>query len=119
MFKFIAAAAVLGASLTVTAAPAHADPGCILQPWGFLGGQQRILCDDPVRGDGSWMRHRVVAVPAHNVPYNCFSSGGYYGYYGGYTSCSGGYFQPYTERDNEWYLVTPDTVLPDEPGHIG
>jgi hypothetical protein len=38
-----------------------------------------------------------------------------------YVSCtsSGGYYAPYAETDNEVYPVTADTVLPDEPGHLG
>lgn len=98
--------------------PAHADPippNCVVQPWGFLGSQQRGLCDGPVRPDGSWMRHRIIATPAHQVPMTTSCYGTYY------VSCRsyGGYFQPYTESDNETYPVTPDTVLPDEPGHLG
>lgn len=98
-------------------APAHADPaGCIIQPWGFLGSQQRGICDGPVQRDGSWQRHRIVAVPAHQASTYTSCSGG-----GGYTLfCTGwgGGFVPYTELDNERYRVTPDTVLPDEPGHL-
>jgi hypothetical protein len=98
---------------------AHADPAaCIIQPWGFLGSQQRGLCDGPIRADGSWVRHRVIAQAAHYVPVtgttNCFGTS--------FISCSsyssGGYFAPYREFDNEFYVVTPETVLQDEPGHI-
>lgn len=123
--KLIVAALAVGAGLSVPlmAAPAAQanpiPPQCQLVPWGFLGGQQRAICDGPIRKDGSWERARVISVPAHQVPVtstlNCFGTG--------YTVCNGnqygGYFQPYTELSSEVYIVTPDTVLPDEPGHLG
>lgn len=98
--------------------PAHADPlpqGCIRQPWGFLGSQVRAICDGPIRSDGSWVRGRIIATPAHYVPLSCYTSGGSYS---SFTNCYGGYHVDYSEQDHEVYIVTPDTVLPDEPGHI-
>lgn len=84
---------------------------CKTDLWGFLASQRRELCDGQLHPDGSWLRQRVIYVPAHQVPFNC-----YYGRYS--SSCSGGYFQPYAEVARETYPVTPDTVLPDEPGHL-
>lgn len=121
MIKTLTAAlAALAAAGALAAPPAHADPyGCVIQPWGFLGSQQRGICDNPMRADGSWMRHRIIAFSAAQIPLTC--SGNTYG--GGswantMTTCSGGYYRPYTETDNEWYSVTADTVLPDEPGYL-
>jgi hypothetical protein len=96
---------------------AHAEPlaGCETVPWGFLGSQQRSICDSTLHRDGSWTRARVIGVPAHYVPFNCFTS---YSRYSSNSSCSGGYFQPYVEVSSDVYPVTPDTVLPDEPGHL-
>lgn len=114
----LAVCALAGATIAAPAASAD-PPGCQVVLWGFLGSQRRAICDEPVRADGSWIRHRLIAVPAHYVPMMCFTSGGgSWSYSSSYTSCSGGYYQPYTEVDNEVYLVTPDTVLPDEPGHL-
>jgi hypothetical protein len=105
-------AAVAAASAMVFAPPASAKPGCESVPWGFLGGQTRTLCDGPMLADGSWMRARVVWVPAHQVPFTCT--------YGSYSSsCSGGYFVDESVVSVEKYPVRPETVLPDEPGYLG
>jgi hypothetical protein len=108
-----AAAAVAAAASTVLLAPvAGAAPaGCESVPWGFLGSQTRTLCDGPMLGDGSWMRARVVWVPAHQVPFTCS-----YGRYS--SSCSGGYFVDDRIVSQERYPVRPETVLPDEPGYL-
>ena len=104
-------ALIIGA--TPTAIPdAHADTGCETIPWGFLASQRRTICDGPMHADGSWSRGRVISVPAHEVPFTC--------YYGTYmSSCSGGYFVDETIISKDAYPVTPDTVLPDEPGYLG
>lgn len=81
--------------------------GCQTVPWGFLGSQRRTLCDTPVRADGSWLRERTIWWPERWVPVSC-----------GRYSCSGGYWQD-AGGNRETYPVTPDTVLPDEPGHLG
>lgn len=116
-----AAGVLLGTGAGWLAAPAHADPGypqCQTVPWGFLGGQNRTICDGPVRADGSWTRGRIIWVRAHYVPMSgstsCFGTS----YISCNTSTWGGYYQPYLETDNESYPVTADTVLPDEPGHL-
>jgi hypothetical protein len=57
-----------------------------------------------------------VWTPAHTTPIRTSCSGGRY-----YSSCTtyGGDFVPFTINDQQTYPVTPDTVLPDEPGHLG
>ena len=91
-------------------------PNCQQQRWGFFGSQLRQICDGPIRPDGSWMRHRVVGVPEHYVyPHTSCSSGSYSSYC---TFYPGGWVDE-VDTDDETYLVTPDTVLPDEPGHLG
>ncbi|AJD82297.1 hypothetical protein PBI_KESHU_77 [Mycobacterium phage Keshu] len=110
-FGAVAAAAVLHAP------QAHADeyePGCKVDLWGFLASSRRAICDGPIRPDGSWERAREFFVPAHRVPLRTTCSGTYS------VTCttSGGYFQERTSDGVETYVVTPDTVLPDEPGHL-
>lgn len=89
---------------------AHADPlppNCLASPWGFLGlTQVRILCDGPVYPDGSWLRHRVIGTPAHQVPITTSCYGTYY------VTCttSGGYWQPTVIVDDEIYSVTFDSI---------
>jgi hypothetical protein len=62
------------------------------------------------------MRHRVEGYPAHYQNPSSSCSGGAY-----YSNCTFDPGGPVAERDtdDEWYPVTPDTVLPDEPGHLG
>lgn len=114
----VAAGALIGSGIAY-AGHAHADTAspvaCHTDNWGLLGSQRRTLCDSAIRPDGSWMRGRVIWTPAHQVPLTCFSSGGNYI---SSTNCSGGYFAPESVQDNETYPVRPNTVLPDEPGHI-
>ncbi len=106
------AAALVAGSLAV-AAPAHADDSnCVDQYW-LLGlrGTTRIICDGPIREDGSWVRARGFFADERYVPVSC-----YWGTYSG--SCTGGYWLPEVDI-RETYVVTPTTVLSDEPGHIG
>lgn len=74
---------------------------------GFGAWSERTLCDGPIRPDGSWMRARQFWDPGYQVPITC-----------GGPACFGGYWQPEKRGQIETYPVTPDTVLPDEPGHI-
>lgn len=118
MKPLLALAAMTAALLS--AAPAHAEPdpdlgpNCDTVPWGFLGSQRRTVCDGPLRPDGSWERKRSIWTPAHQVPSttDCYGSS--------YISCTtyGGYFVDMKINDQDTYPVTPDTVLPDEPGHL-
>lgn len=106
-----AAAATLAFTGIAWAADAQADPGCETVLWGFFGSQRRTLCDGPILGNGGWERARVVWVPAHQVPFRCT-----YSRYS--SSCSGGYFVDESIVSAEKYIVLPENVLPDEPGHL-
>lgn len=94
----------------------HADPGCEQIPWGLFGSQQRLICDGPIRPDGSWQRYRTIGVPAHyrNATSSCY--GGSYS-----SSCTfypAGWVEQVTIEDTN-YVVFPDNVLANEPGHLG
>ena len=93
------------------ASPGHAN--CTTDPWGFLGSQRRTLCDGPIASDGSWSRERTIWAPAHYTSRICSSLGSDL-----YSSCYGGYFVDERLISDETYPVRPDTVLPDEPGHL-
>ena len=112
-----AIAVLLAVGLAYAAGSAKADsPGCVTDRgiWLFHG-TARTLCDGPVLPDGSWHRWREFWTPAHQVPMSCYTSGSrYYAT----TNCTGGYWQERTSNGVEDYPVFPDTVLPDEPGHI-
>jgi hypothetical protein len=95
----------------------HAGPTCKTEPFGFLGSQRRTLCDGPISSDGSWSRERTIWVPAHYSTPICTSSGGSFSY-SSYANCYGGYMVNERLVSNETYPVRPDTVLPDEPGHL-
>lgn len=102
------------------ASPAHANPvppNCEKHPWGFLGlTKVRFICDDPIQPDGSWMRTRIIGMPAHyqNASSSCSGSA----YYSNCTYYPGGWVEAQID-DNETYSVRADTVLADEPGHLG
>ena len=124
------AGAVLAAAITATgvglAATSQADAGepnfgtpptanCKTDPWGFLGSQRRTLCDGPISADGSWTRQRTIWAPPHFTSTFCSSFGSGHSS----TSCSGGYYVDQRLISSDTYPVQPDTVLPDEPGHLG
>lgn len=97
---------------------AHATPippNCESRPWGLFGSQTRQICDGPIQGDGSWMRERIIGVPAHyvNASSSCSSST----YSSNCTFYPAGWVDDRISAD-ETYPVTVDTVLPDEPGHL-
>jgi hypothetical protein len=98
---------------------ARTGVGCQTEPFGFLGQQRRTLCDTPIASDGSWSRQRTIWAPAHYTTQSCISSPSSSSYSSSYTSCSGGYFTPERLISDETYPVRPETVLPDEPGHLG
>jgi len=110
--------ALLAGALAIGLAAVHppvanADPsmGCESIHWGFLGSQLRTICDGPRQADGSWMRYRVIWVPAHHVPYST--------YCGTYScSSSGGYDVGDSIVAKENYIVFDSNVLPDEPGWL-
>lgn len=113
----VSIAALLTVFSSVTATPtASATPGCESIRWGFLGMQTRQICDGPIRPDGSWMRERIIGVPAHYVNPSSSCSGGRY--YSNCTYYAGGWVDDQIQS-HEVYVVTPDSVLPDEPGHLG
>jgi hypothetical protein len=89
-------------------ANADVQPGCQNDRWGFLGTQTRSICDGPKEADGSWVRYRMVWIPAHRVPLSTSC-----GSYSCYTS--GGYWQDEQVFEKVKYPVTPDTVVPGEP----
>ena len=102
-------------SPVASASPVPDHSNCDVVPWGFLGSQRRVLCDGPMQENG-WVRRRLEFVPEHYAPAttNCYSStfNSYcYSYPGGWIDTK--------ITDDETYWVSPDTVLPDEPGHLG
>lgn len=97
--------------------PAHVAANCHTDPWGFLGSQRRTLCDGQVSSDGSWTRQRTIWSPPHFSSYSCATSGGASTF--SYNRCSGGYFIDERLISADTYPVRPETVLPDEPAHIG
>jgi hypothetical protein len=115
----VAASALITAAVGFFASPAHADPpmgpGCQTDPFGPMGSQRRTLCDGPILPDGSWSRERTIWAPARYQPGNCLGSSSS----PSRTNCSPGYPIPEHVVSDETYPVRPDTVLPDEPGHLG
>lgn len=108
-------AAAVGTALLL-APPAGALPaGCVSQPWGFLGSQTRQICDGPLAADGSWLRRRIIGVPEHyrNATSQCSN----YTYSSSCTFYPAGWVSEVIVEDNT-YPVTPETVLPNEPGWI-
>lgn len=99
---------------TPTALGQPLPPGCVQQPWWYGSAGRmttRTICDGPIQADGSWRRGREFYAPDYVAP--------------GYSSCYayGCTFYPprYVPVFDavESYIVTPATVLPDEPGHVG
>jgi len=104
------AVGLVALSMTALVNPAVAqayEPGCVQQYWLYvLRGTTRTICDGPIQPDGSWTRARGFYASERYVPMSCSRY-----------SCTGGYWlQEFDKRDT--YIVTPTTVLPDEPGHI-
>lgn len=101
---------ILGMAVGVQVARADYE-NCVHQPWyrgEILRWTQRYLCDGPIYADGSWLRARNFYSPEYYVPFTCSRY-----------SCYGGYWVGEYDSGIETYVVTPDTILPDEPGHIG
>lgn len=107
-------AILAGTTLGTGIARADDLSGCQDDFWFTFGSTRRVLCDGVTRPDGSWLRAREFYTPAHQVPLRTSCYGSYY------VSCTttGGYYQERTSTGVETYIVTPDTVLPDEPGHL-
>jgi hypothetical protein len=118
MIRNLLISGVLAAAAISLAPSANASPipqGCEAIPWGFLGTQTRQICDGPIQADGSWLRHRMIGVPAHYRNPSSSCSGG--AYYSNCTYYPGGWVGDQISED-QTYPVTADTVLPDEPGHL-
>lgn len=111
----IVASAITAATLIVAPPASALPPGCISQPWGFLGSQTRQICDGPLAADGSWMRHRVIGRPKYyrNATTQCSTDR--------YSSTCTYYPAGWVDQviaEDDIYPVTPETVLPNEPGWI-
>jgi hypothetical protein len=81
-------------------------------------GSVPCVCDGPISSDGSWSREGTIWVPALYSTPTCTSSGGSFSY-SSYANCYGGYMVNERLVSNETYPARPDTVLADEPGHLG
>ncbi|WP_111510390.1 CDGP domain-containing protein [Mycobacterium kyogaense] len=103
----------------IVAPPADAQPGCFTDTVrrGIFGLQSltRTMCDGPVLPDGSWTRHRVIGIPAHYQ--NAHSSCSHSTYSSNCTYYEAGWVAE-DVFEEDVYPVRPETVLPDEPGHI-
>lgn len=105
-------AVVVLAGLTAPVAAATPD-NCVEQFWRYgLRSATRIICDGPITADGSWTRGRAFTAPGYVAD--------------GYSVCYSEVFCTYTPAREvaaldvrDYYRVTPSTVLPDEPGHVG
>ena len=101
---------VLMLAALFSAPSASAEPHCIQEFWlygGLFGrGTTRTICDGPIQPDGSWRRARNFYDSERYIPAYCSRY-----------SCRGGYWLNVFDK-TDIYWVTPDTVLPDEPGHI-
>jgi hypothetical protein len=106
-----------GAPMPDLAGVVHAGPACKTEPFGFLGSQRRTLCDGPIAKDGSWSRERTIWVPAHYSTPICTSRSSSSAY-SSMRDCFGGFMVNEKLISNETYPVRPETVLPDEPGHL-
>jgi hypothetical protein len=108
-------AAISVATIHAPAAKADVASNCETRDWGFLGYKTRAICDGPIRPDGSWMRERVIGIPAHyqNASSDCSSSE----YSSHCTYYPAGWVDAKISSDDT-YPVTAGTVLPDEPGHM-
>lgn len=107
---------LIPAGLAAAPEAGAAPRGCEEILWGFLGSQRRLICDGPIRADGSWERYRIIGIPAHyrNPRMSCSS--------GSYTSNCTFYPGGWVEQQNieeTSYIVFPHNVLPNEPGHLG
>jgi len=106
------AAAFIAAGCTAPVAGATPE-NCTEQFWRYgLRAATRIICDSPITADGSWTRGRAFTAPGYVAD--------------GISVCYSAVFCTFTPAREvaaldvrEYYRVTPETVLPNEPGHIG
>lgn len=117
MLRIVTVAAA-AAALLLGAAPASAepldDPSCERVPILGLDPHIRIICDSEIHPDGHWIRGRKLRW-LDSTRSSC--GGQYY---------QGGQCPPWMSNDVvpgrevvETYIVTPDTIPPGEPGHLG
>jgi hypothetical protein len=97
--------------------------GCEEIVWGTFNNQQRQICDGPLAADGSWMRHRVIGIPAgyRQSTSQCYGGGIVSGFSVGWQNCvntPGGLYAQVT-LSNDTYRVYPDAVPFGEPGYLG
>ena len=118
MRRGVAALVTAGAVAAGLVSPAAASaaplpPNCTSQFWMVgLRAATRYICDGSAGSDGSWMRTRAFYAPAYVAD--------------GYAVCYSSAFCTLTPAKSvpvmdvrESYRVTPETVLPDEPGYMG
>lgn len=114
---------VLAVKYTPTAGASPDDisviqgPNCQTLKWGLY--QQRTVCDTPMQPDGSWRRKRTVWQQAGSRPAQCRWMDRPYSYAGSRWECTEATSWPIRIDAQETYIVTAETVLPDEPGHLG
>lgn len=120
------AVAALGTGLILSglggAPSAQALPyGCQEVAWGAFQNQIRQICDGPLAADGSWVRHRVIGIPAgyRQASSQCYG-GVLYGTLTTFGNCSttpGGLYAQATLA-NDTYRVYPGAVPAGEPGYL-
>jgi hypothetical protein len=122
MTKTGVAALLLAFGAVIGAPPGHADPGygfpanCDTVPIGFFKAKLRTVCDTPIRPDGSWGRKRVFWIPAHHVDAQSDCSSSSYSSHCSYTEAHD--VDDTVVGGPDDYVVFPDNVLADEPGHL-
>jgi hypothetical protein len=120
MIRIMIASSCLTVGVSALAAPiAHADqfgPNCDTVPIGFFKAKLRTVCDTPIRPDGSWSRKRIFWIPAHHVDAQSDCSSSTYSSHCTYTEAHD-VDDTIVDGPDE-YVVFPDNVLPDEPGHL-
>jgi hypothetical protein len=112
----LSAIAVIGVTAAPPAAADQFGPNCQTDAIGIFKAKQRTVCDTPIRPDGSWGRTRTFWIPAHHVDAQSDCYGGSYSTHCSYTDA---YDVDDAVLEQEKYVVFPDNVLPDEPGHLG
>ena len=115
---------LLSASGVAAAPSASALPAsCEEILWGPFGTQHRLICDGPIGFDGTWLRNRVIGIPAgyRDGSSQCYGGAVLAGITWGYQHCSNtsaGFYDQVT-FSNDTYRVAPNTVPGGEPGHLG
>ena len=96
--------------------------GCESVAWGPFGTQKRQLCDGILSVDGSWMRQRIVAIPAgyRDGSSQCYGGGLLMGVSVGWQNCTtrAAGLYPQVTFENITYRVYPDSIPAGEPGYL-